>query len=135
MEDIRVGGKEPLVYLFLISSFKSSASSAPNFTGAVEPAEAIGFDGGGLFSIKASCKAGAAVLDFEEPRGGGGPRLDVPPVRTVMMCIDDCCLVEWISTEFKDLGSCQLMTSHEILAPPAAKSPPNYFYSLYNIQT
>jgi len=73
------------VYLFLISSFKSSANSAPNFTGAAGRAEAMGFARGGLFSIKASCKPGAAaILDFEEPRGRGAP--SVPPVRIVMMC-------------------------------------------------
>ena len=82
MED---DGIEPLVYLFLISSFKSSASSAPSFTGAVEGAEAMGFAEGGLFSIKASCNANVAVLDFEELRGREAPALDVLPVRTVII--------------------------------------------------
>ena len=82
-------GIGPLVYLLLISSFKSSASSSPSFTSAAAGAEAMGFARGGLFSIKASCKPGATVLNFEEPIGRGAPRLDVPPVWIVMVGVDE----------------------------------------------
>ena len=55
----------PLEYFFLISSFRSSASSGPAFRGA----EAIGFLGRGAFSLKPVCR-----LDLAVPRGREGPR-------------------------------------------------------------
>lgn len=71
----------PLMYLFFITSFRSSANSAPSF-GGTEGADAMGLLEGGLCSSKASCRVGTGagmLLDFGG-NGFGSPGLGVSPV-------------------------------------------------------